>query len=60
MTVYMIISVKTKRGFAKMKKDEERWEQAMKLPSEYTLYQIMVFLLVLMVILGILFDTNYN
>ena len=32
----------------------------MKLPSEYTLYKIMIFLLVLMVILGILFDTNYT
>lgn len=32
----------------------------MKLPNEYTLYQIMIFLLVLMVILGILFDTHYN
>ena len=32
----------------------------MKLPSEEALYRAMVFLLVLMVILGILFDTNYN
>jgi hypothetical protein len=32
----------------------------MKLPSDQTLYKLFVFLLVLMVILGILFDTNYN
>jgi len=32
----------------------------MRLPSEEALYRTMVFLLVLMVILGILFDTNYN
>jgi len=32
----------------------------MKLPSEDTLYKIFVFLLVLMVILGILFDTDYR
>jgi len=32
----------------------------MRLPSEETLYKIMIFLLVLMVILGILFDTNYT
>jgi len=31
----------------------------MKLPSEQTLYQIMIFLLILMVVLGILFDTDY-
>ena len=32
----------------------------MKLPSDDTLYKIFVFLLVLMVILGILFDTDYR
>jgi len=32
----------------------------MKLPSERTLYRVMIFLLFLYVILGILFDTNYN
>lgn len=32
----------------------------MRFPSEYTLYKVMVFLLLLFVILGILFDTNYN
>jgi hypothetical protein len=32
----------------------------MKLPSEYTLYKIMLFLLLFMVVLGILFDTDYN
>ena len=32
----------------------------MSLPSEKTLYRIMVFLLFLSVILGILFDTDYN
>ena len=32
----------------------------MKLPSDKTLYNVMVFLLVLTVVLGILFDTNYN
>jgi len=32
----------------------------MRLPSEETLYKIMIFLLVLMVMLGILFDTDYN
>jgi len=31
----------------------------MRLPSEETLYKIMIFLLVLMVMLGILFDTDY-
>jgi hypothetical protein len=38
------------------------WRQVknMKLPSYETLYRIMVFLLVLMVILGILFDTDYH
>jgi hypothetical protein len=32
----------------------------MRLPSDETLYKIFIFLLVLFVILGILFDTNYN
>lgn len=32
----------------------------MKLPSEETLYKIMIFLLSLFVLLGILFDTHYN
>jgi hypothetical protein len=32
----------------------------MKLPSNDTLYQIFIFLLFLMVILGILFDTDYS
>jgi len=32
----------------------------MKLPSEQTLYRVMLFLLSLMVVLGILFDTEYN
>jgi len=32
----------------------------MRLPSEYTLYQIFIFLLFLMVVLGILFDTDYT
>jgi hypothetical protein len=32
----------------------------MKLPSEETLYRIMLFLLFGMVLLGILFDTNYG
>lgn len=32
----------------------------MKLPSEDTLYRIFIFLLMLMVILGILFDTDYS
>jgi hypothetical protein len=32
----------------------------MRLPSDKTLYKIFIFLLVLYVILGILFDTNYN
>ena len=32
----------------------------MKLPSEETLYKIMLFLLFGSVILGILFDTNFN
>lgn len=32
----------------------------MKLPSYDTLYKIFIFLLVLMVALGILFDTNYS
>jgi len=32
----------------------------MRLPNEETLYKIMIFLLVLMVILGILFDTDYS
>lgn len=32
----------------------------MRLPDDDTLYKILVFLLVLMVLLGILFDTNYN
>jgi len=32
----------------------------MRLPSDETLYKIFIFLLVLYVILGILFDTNYN
>jgi hypothetical protein len=32
----------------------------MRLPSDETLYKIFVFLLVLTVVLGILFDTNYN
>gem|GEM_PF-1106079 len=32
----------------------------MKLPSDNTLYKIFIFLLVLMVTLGILFDTDYN
>lgn len=32
----------------------------MKLPNEYILYKVMVFLLVVFVILGILFDTKYN
>lgn len=32
----------------------------MRLPSDETLYKIFIFLLVLYVILGILFDTNYH
>jgi len=32
----------------------------MKLPSDDTLYKIFIFLLFLMVILGILFDTDYS
>jgi hypothetical protein len=36
------------------------YEGNMRLPDEYTLFKIMVFLLILFVILGILFDTNYN
>ncbi len=32
----------------------------MRLPSDKTLYRILVFLLMLMVVLGILFDTEYN
>jgi len=32
----------------------------MRLPSDDTLYKILVFLLVLMVVLGILFDTDYS
>jgi hypothetical protein len=32
----------------------------MKFPSEHMLYKIFIFLLVLMVVLGILFDTDYN
>ena len=32
----------------------------MKLPKEETLYKIMLFLLFGMVILGILFDTDFN
>lgn len=32
----------------------------MQLPSEEKLYKIMIFLLILMVVLGILFDTDYN
>ena len=32
----------------------------MKLPSDEILYKIFVFLLLLMVILGILFDTDYR
>lgn len=31
----------------------------MKLPSETSLYKTIIFLLMLMVMLGILFDTNY-
>jgi len=32
----------------------------MQLPSEETLYRMVVFLLILMVVLGILFDTDYS
>ncbi len=32
----------------------------MQLPSDNTLYKLLVFLLSLMVILGILFDTQYS
>jgi hypothetical protein len=32
----------------------------MRLPSEETLYRIMITLLFLMVLMGILFDTNYG
>jgi len=32
----------------------------MRLPSNDTLYKTMIFLLVLFVVLGILFDTDYN
>ena len=32
----------------------------MRLPSDETLYKIFIFLLALMVVLGILFDTDYN
>jgi len=32
----------------------------MKLPSDETLYNVLIFLLILTVALGILFDTNYN
>lgn len=32
----------------------------MRLPSEASLYKTMIFLLALMVVLGILFDTDYN
>jgi hypothetical protein len=32
----------------------------MQLPEDETLYKIMIFLLVLTVALGIVFDTNYN
>ncbi len=32
----------------------------MKLPSETSLYKMIIFLLMLMVMMGILFDTNYN
>jgi len=32
----------------------------MRLPSDNTLYKTLIFLLVLMVVLGILFDTDYS
>ncbi len=32
----------------------------MKLPSDATLYKVFIFLLILMVVLGILFDTDYS
>lgn len=32
----------------------------MRLPSDDTLYKIFIFLLFLMVVLGILFDTDYS
>ncbi len=32
----------------------------MRLPNDNTLYKIFIFLLVLMVVLGILFDTDYS
>ena len=32
----------------------------MKLPSEASLYKTIIFLLALMVVLGMLFDTNYH
>ena len=32
----------------------------MRLPSDNTLYKVLIFLLVLMVVLGILFDTDYS
>lgn len=32
----------------------------MRLPSDAMLYKVFIFLLVLMVILGILFDTDYS
>lgn len=32
----------------------------MRLPSEDILYKLMVFLLVVSVVLGLLFDTNYH
>jgi len=32
----------------------------MRLPSDTTLYKILIFLLTLMVVLGILFDTDYS
>ena len=32
----------------------------MRLPSEETLYKIFIFLLVFMVVLGIIFDTDYS
>ena len=34
--------------------------QTMRLPSDDTLYKTLIFLLVLMVVLGIVFDTDYN
>jgi len=46
--------------YGKIQYTNKKQRFIMRLPSNDTLYTILIFLLTLMVVLGILFDTDYN